>query len=575
MKQLQKFVPILEWLPQYNRQQLKGDLFAGMTVGVMLVPQGMAYALIAGLPPVYGLYAALVPQVVYAIFGTSRQLAVGPVAMDSLLVAAGVGMLASEGTATYIQFALLTAALMGLIQLTFGLVRMGFITNLLSRPVISGFTSAAAIIIGLNQLKYLFGFQLIKSNQVHEILLDVVGRISEIHLPTFLLGIAGIVVIILAKRVGRTLPGSLIAVVIGTLFSYSVRGSSLEISIVGAIPEGLPSFVWTFDDWATIRELLPLSLTIAVVAFMEGFSVAKAMEAQNKNHKLSPNQELVSLGLANFIGSLFQSYPVAGGFSRTAVNHQSGARTPMSLIISAFVVMSALLFLTPLLYHLPHAILASIIMMAVSSLIDWRYARKLAHDSKLEFALLIGVMLVTLSWGLVQGIIIGVVLSVLIILYRMAYPHIAILGRIKGHTEFRNLKRFQSLDVWPHLLIMRIDAPITFINIQYVKDFISERVIQSAEPIEAVIIDAGPISYLDATGVQGLEELVDELSGYEIRLLLSDVVGPVRDRMSRSGLMRKIGQDNVYLSLDAAVSCALNHSTNADKVLASQANEQE
>ncbi|MEQ8924427.1 MAG: sulfate permease [Fulvivirga sp.] len=549
---MRKFFPILDWLPSYSGKHLKGDLFAGLTVGVMLIPQGMAYALIAGLPPVYGLYASIVPQIVYAFFGTSRQLSVAPVAMDSLMVAAGVSVMAVQGTDQYITYAIMLAFFMGLFQLLLGMFRMGFITNLLSKPVINGFTSAAAIIIGLNQLKYLMGVEILKTNKVYLIVWDAIQKINDTHLVTLLLGVAGIVLIKLVKRVNSNIPGALIAVVVGILIVVVFSLDQSGVAVVREIPSGLPTFTWPSFSFETVSSLLPLALTISIVAFMEAYSVAKALETKSGDHKIKANQELIGLGAANVIGSLFQSYPVTGGFSRSAVNFQAGAKTPMASIISAVLIAITLLFLTPLFYYLPEAILASVIMVAVSGLIDFGYIKQLWHDSKVDFALLLATLLITLNFSMVPGIVSGVVLSILVLLYRTAYPHIARLGKLKGFNEYRNLARFKDLEVWDNLLIMRVDAPITFINIQFVKEYI-ESAVSTNPKIERVIIDAGPVSMIDATAANGIREILWYLKGRGITLVFSDVIGPVRDVFHKTGLMAEIGADNIFLTLNSAV----------------------
>ncbi|MDF9798816.1 SulP family sulfate permease [Catalinimonas alkaloidigena] len=553
MKLIQKVLPITNWLPAYKNEYLKGDIFAGITVGIMLIPQGMAYALIAGLPPVYGLYASIVPQIIYAIFGTSRQLSVAPVAMDSLLVAAGVSVLATQGTDAYIGFAILLAFFMGAFQLLLGVLRLGFITNLLSKPVISGFTSAAALIIGLNQLKYLLGIELVKSNRVYEILWSAIQQIDHIHWFTLLIGIAGIALIKGAKKIHKNIPGALVAVVFGTLLVYFMQLNEAGVSIVKTIPEGLPAFQLPNLSLGKLGEIVPLALTISVVAFMEAYSVAKAIEAKKRDYKVLPNQELVALGAANVVGSLFQAYPVTGGFSRSAVNYQSGANTPIASIISAALVALTLMFLTPLFYYLPEAILASVIMVAVAGLIDISYARKLWKDSKMEFLLLLATFLVTLNFSMVPGIVTGVVLSILVLLYKAAYPHIARLGRVKGYHEFRNITRFKELEVWENLLILRVDAPLTFINIQYFKEYVENAIQDSEGKIDTVILDAGPISHLDATASLGLKELLEFLKEKDIRFVLCDLIGPVRDTLHRTGLIDFIGKDNIFFDLNEAV----------------------
>ncbi|GAB4248279.1 MAG: sulfate permease [Ekhidna sp.] len=547
-----KFLPIVEWVSSYRKEFLRGDLAAGVTVGIMLIPQGMAYALIAGLPPVYGLYASIVPQLIYAVFGTSRQLSVAPVAMDSLLVAAGVSLMAEEGTEAYIQLAILVAFLMGLFQLLLGVLRMGFITNLLSKPVISGFTSAAALIIGINQLKYLLGIELTRSNRIYEVVWDALRSLSDIHLLTFVLGLMGILVIKGAKRIHKSVPGALVAVALGILATYYLSLNEAGVAIVREIPEGLPAFVWPTLDWEQTKTVLPLAMTISVVAFMEAFSVSKAIEAKHSTYKVRPNQELIGLGAANFIGALFQSYPVTGGFSRSAVNNEAGANTPLSSVVSAFLIALTLLFLTPLFYYLPMAILASVIMVAVATLIDIGYVRKLWKQGKLEFWLLILTFLVTLNFSMVPGIVTGVVLSVLLLLYKSAYPHIALLGRLKGQSEFRNIKRFKNLELWDDRLVLRIDAPLTFINIQHIKEYLQTTLARNPS-VKYILLDASAISHLDASAIDGLTELIGHLKEKDVELFLADVIGPVRDVLYKTGLLQLIGEAHIFLTLNDVI----------------------
>lgn len=572
MKLIHRIFPITEWLGNYKREHLGGDVFAGLTVGIMLIPQGMAYALIAGLPPEYGLYASIVPQIIYAILGTSRQLSVAPVAMDSLLVAAGVSVLAVEGTDSYIAFAILLAFFMGAFQLLLGAFRLGFITNLLSKPVISGFTSAAALIIGLNQLKYLLGIELVRSNRIYEIVVNAFQNINSTHLITMCLGIGGIILIKSVKRISKKIPGSLLAVIIGILVVYFFQLDQSGVGIVKEIPEGLPSFQIPNLTVDKITNLIPLALTISLVAYMEAFSVAKAIESKKRNYKVMPNQELIALGAANLVGSLFQSYPVTGGFSRSAVNYESGANTPLSSIISAGLVALILIFLTPLFYYLPTAILASVIMVAVSGLIDFGYVKRLWFDSKVEFVLLMITFLVTLNFSMVAGIVAGIVFSVLILIYKSAYPHIARLGRVKGHHEFRNIRRFKDLEIWEDIMIIRVDASLTFINIQYFKEYIEKEIHESRTEIKTIILDAGPISYLDATASDGLRDLLEYLDGLSIQFLVCDLIGPVRDSIYQTHLVDRLIEKNIFLDLNEALRYATTNDPGRFKEYALQAN---
>ncbi|MCE7990399.1 MAG: sulfate permease [Roseivirga sp.] len=552
MKSIRKYFPILEWLPQYKKHQLQGDLFAGITVGVMLIPQGMAYALIAGLPPVYGLYASLVPQLIYAMLGTSRQLSVAPVAMDSLLVASGVAVLATEGTEAYIHFAILLAFFMGAFQLLLGGVRLGFITNLLSRPVISGFTSAAALIIGLSQLKYLLGVDIIKSNRVYEIVANTVDKLGEVNIAPLLIGLLGIIIILLTKRISKKIPGALIVVILGTIASYGLNLHAFGVSIVKEIPGGLPAFIIPDFKLGSFGELIPLALTIAVVAFMEAYSVSKALEAKKRDHKVMPNQELIALGVSNLVGSFFQSFPVTGGFSRSAVNHQVGANTLLSSVFSVLLIGLTLLFLTPLFYHLPHAVLASIIMVAVIGLVDRKYARYLYQTDKVEFLLFIVTFLITLNLGMINGIVSGIVFSILILLYKAAYPHVAILGKVENSKEFRNIERFDNLQQWDNLLIMRVDTPYAFINIQTIKDRVLKEAELRKEKLTHIILDASSVSHVDATAIQEINALTLTLKEMGIQLVFTSVIGPVRDAFHKNW-SREGTQGQMFLNTNVAV----------------------
>ena len=545
--------PGIQSLLHYDTRNLRYDASAGLTVGVMLIPQGMAYALIAGLPPVYGLYAALVPQVIYAIMGTSRLLAVGPVAMDSLLVAAGLSLVATQGSDEYIAYAILLALMVGLFQLLLGLLKMGFITNLLAKPVISGFTSAAALIIALGQLKHMLGYDIRSGANIVLLVSDAIRGANEIHGLTLAIGAVALVVILLLKRAYPRLPNSLFVVIAGMILVYFFDLEEAGVSIVGHIPNGLPGFQLPTWHWPTVKDLLPLALTIAVISFIEAYSISKTLEAKKRDHHVNANKELLALGASNVVGSLFQAFPTTGGFSRSAVNYESGGRTQVTALISAVIIGLVLLFLTPLFYYLPKTILAAVIMTAVVGLVDLRYSYSLWFTNKVEFAILFSTLLITVTFGMVQGIFGGVILSIILLLYRLGYPHIAILGRVPHHQEFRNVKRFENLEEWDELLILRLDSPLTFVNVQFFRDQLEKALRKRGGKIKAVLLDAGPISQVDATATNGLEDLLHSLQGRGIQFYMADVVGPVRDQLYRSGLVEKIGRTHFFLNLNDAV----------------------
>ena len=552
---LKRYFPIFDWLPGYQKQWLSGDLSAGITVGIMLIPQGMAYAMIAGLPPVFGLYAALVPQIVYALMGTSRQLAVGPVAMDSLLVASGLGALALSGLEEYIAMALFLALFMGGIQLLFGLLKMGFLVNFLSKPVISGFTSAAAIIIGLSQLKHLLGTDIEGSSQIHILLSNAFKTLGDTNLFTLGLGIAAIVVIRTLKGINRKIPGALVAVVLGVMAVYFLGLSSSGVRIVGEVPDGLPALTLPAVDTTRISELFPIALTLALIAFMEAISVAKAVEEKRGENHVKANQELVALGASNIIGSLFQSYPTTGGFSRTAVNDQAGAHTGLASLISSAVVGLTLLFLTPAFYYLPNAVLAAIIMVAVFGLIDLKYPARLWKNRKDEFVLLVITFLLTLGLGIKEGILLGVLASLLLLVYRISKPHIAILGRIRDTPHFRNLDRFTTDTENPEdFLILRFDGQLFFGNKDYFREQLQKQIEKKGEGLQYVILNAEAVNYIDSTAVFMLRSLVADLKKENIRFAVAGAIGPTRDILYTSGLIEDIGKENLFTNTNEAFS---------------------
>ncbi len=551
---LRSFFPILDWLPNYKKTHFSGDLFAGLTVGVMLIPQGMAYAMLAGLPPIFGLYAAFVPQIIYAFMGTSRQLAVGPVAMDSLLVAAGLGALAISKIEDYISMAVFLAFFMGAIQLLLGILRMGFLVQLLSKPVINGFTSAAAIIIGMSQFKHLLGVQVPSNNRLHVLLIDIFGQLDNTNVYALGLGILSMIIIWGFKKWIPKFPGILVAVVLSILVVYWTRWDLNGLRIVGDVPEGLPAISFPRITMENIQTLLPTALTLALVAFLEAVSVAKAIQEQHKDYEINANQELRALGLSNIVGSFFQSYPTTGGFSRTALNHFAGAKTGLSFLISAAVVATTLLFLTPLFYYMPLTTLAALVLVAVSSLIDIKYPLVLLKTRMDEFLLLNVTFLTTLFVGITQGILFGVALSLVLLIYRISNPHFAFLARIKGSSIFKNIERFPSeVENRDDLIIIRFDAPLFFGNRDFFKKIILEAASKKKQTLKAIILNAESINYIDSSALDTLLEMVRVCKSNNTRFIIAGAIGPARDVLLKKKVRKTIGSKNFFVSIALAV----------------------
>ena len=546
---LKKFFPILTWLPNYSGSTFKSDFIAGITVSFLLIPQGMAYALIAGLPPIYGLYAALSPQIIYALLGTSKQLAVGPVAMDSLLVAAGLGTINILGPEEYIQSAILLAFLSGTIQFLLGLFKMGFLVSFLSKPLIKGFTSGAAIIIGLSQVKHMLGISLHQSNKIQLFAISLVNSEISIHFPTLMIGVISIFILLILKKWTPKIPSALVVVILSSLWVYFGKQYQEGVAVVGLVPGGLPSFNTPNFNIETIKNLIPISLTLAIVGYLESISISKTIAEKYKYYQLNPNQELIALGSSNIIGSLFQSYPTTGGFSRTAVNDQAGARSGVASLICALVVAITVSFFTQWFFYLPKAVLGSIIIVAVIQLIDIKYAIRLYNSRKDEFAILLFTFILTLFVGISQGIIYGIILSLLLLVYRASKPHYAFLGRIGSTNYFQNIERFpDEVTVREDLIILKFDAQLFFGNIEFFKQLVFDAVEKNSKKIKGFIINARSINYIDSTAAEELVVIIKKLQKKDIRVMIVGAIDPSRDIIINSKLIDVLKRQNLFVT---------------------------
>ncbi|SHK33687.1 sulfate permease, SulP family [Rhodothermus profundi] len=562
---LQRLVPAATWLRNYQAAYFRGDLTAGLTVGIMLIPQSMAYALLAGVPPVYGLYASLVPLVVYALLGTSRHLAAGIIAIDMLIVAAGLTPLASPGSPRYLALVLLLTALVGALQLIMGMARLGFLVNLLSRPVLTGFMSAAALIIAFSQLGSLLGLSLSRGAPPHRLLWEALTHLSAIHWPTLLLGLGAILVLIGLQRYAPRVPAALVVVLLTTLLVWLFRLEQTGVAIVGEIPRGLPTWSLPEINFSALGSLFPTALTLALVQFMSVITLGKAFAARYR-YSIRPNRELFALGAANLAGSFFQSLPVSGSFSRTAVNAQAGARTPLSNVIAASVVALTLLFFTPWFYYLPVPALAAIIIVAAVGLLDLRGLHALWRIKRTDGAIALLTFAITLLLGVQEGVLSGIAASVIAIMYRISRPNVAELGHLPGTRSFRDMRHHPEARPIPGLLLLRIDASFSFANADFLQDLLLSRT-RDDPSIRAVILDASSINDLDTTAAATLKETARILQEQGVTLYFAGVKEPVLETMRRSHLVDQLGADHFFLSPHRAVLHILRQWGQADTYL--------
>ena len=543
---------ITNWLPNYTTDTLRQDAVAGLTVGVMLIPQGMAYAVIAGMPPIYGLYAGLVPLLVYPFFGSSRQLALGPVAIDMLIVGASIGALAQVGTERYVALAILMTAMVGLMQMAMGMMKLGFVANLLSRPVIAGLTSAASLIIGASQLGNLLGLELGRSEYVHVLLWEALQHVTDTHLLTFGVGTACIVLLLLLPRWAPRVPAALVVVVGATLAGWAFELDERGVEVIGAIPTGLPGpEVWS-TSLSELNTLIPAAVTLALVQFMKDVSLGRVF-ASRHGYTIDANRELIGVGAGNFFGSLFQAIPASGSFSRSAVNDQAGAQSPLANVFAAAVIGLTLLFLTPLFYYLPVPALAAIIIVAGISLIDVHELRNLFQARRRDGTIALFTVGAILFIGLQEGILLGIGASVVAVLFRISRPNVAELGHVPGTRRFRDLDRFEQAVRLADIMVLRVDASFSFANAEYFKDFILEKSEREGRSVEVVVVDGSSINDLDTTAIGALFSVVESLEEMGIELHLTGLIGPVREVVRRSGLHALLGEDHFHLDTHEAV----------------------
>ncbi len=556
---LQKYFPILVWTRSYTQLDLSSDLLAAVIVTIMLIPQSLAYALLAGLPPEVGLYASIAPLIVYAVFGTSRTLAVGPVAVASLMTAAAVGELATQGSPEYVGAAVVLAFLSGLMLTVMGLLRLGFLANFLSHPVISGFITASAIIISAGQLKNLTGVPIHGHNLLH-IVESFVSQIDQLNIPTTLIGVAAVAFLYWSrKRVKPLLRGKgyserladagakmapILSIVVTTSIVFLLGLDGAGVKIIGDIPNVLPTIHIPGFDRELWMSIATPALLISIVGYVETVSVAQTLAAKRRQ-RIDPNQELIALGTANLGSAVSGGFPVTGGFSRSVVNFEAGAQTPAAGAFTALGIAFATVFLTPLLFFLPKATLGATIFVAVLSLIDKKSIVHTFEYSKADFAAMMATILLTLTTGVEIGITAGVLLSLFLHLQRTSKPHYAIVGRVRGTEHFRNILR-HDVQTHPETLSIRVDESLYFPNARFLEDTINGALADNAA-IRNVVLMCPAVNFIDSSALESLELLNERLRDSGVRLHLSEVKGPVMDRLTKTHFLSNLS-GNIYLS---------------------------
>ena len=532
-------------------QTLFKDFIAAITVSVMIIPQAMAYAVLGGFPPIYGLYACLVPLLLYPLFGTSPYLSVGPVALVSILLAGGLGLFEQPFSAEYVQLGLLVSILAGVFQCMLASFKLGSLVNFLSHPVLSGFTSAAALIIITSQTSTLLGIEVERSSSIIDMIYRLISSLSGLDLKSSVIGVTSLFLILCLKRIRKSFPAALLVVVAMSVLVYFLKLESVRV--VGSIPSGLPSFLNPITlDATTIIKVLPLSIVIGLVSFVESMAIAKSLGSKHGIYRYNSNRELWALGISKIGGAFFQSIPNTGSFGRSAINESAGAKTGWSSIFASIIIGVSLLLFTKVFSYIPYPVLAALVISAVLKLIDLKEIRHLFSHDKSDFWVLAITLVVTLFLGVKAGIISGIILSIIMLLQAVATPHIAILGKIDNAGIYRNVKRFKEAEVHDDILIIRYDSDIFFGNAQHFFNTV-ESELSVRKDVRYLVLDLTSVIKIDSTGIRKFDQLIESLHDNDVDIHFAGAKGPLRDRLNDEGLILKVGQDNQHMTIDRAI----------------------
>ena len=551
MQFLHRFVPLFLQLKTYTKPKFYKDVFAGLTVGTVLIPQGLAYGLMAGVNPIYGLYAGFIPLFIYALFGSSTKLSIGPVAISAILIFDGVRKIADPMSGEYLALVIALGLFIGVLQIVLSFLKLGIVANFLSRPVIAGFISAAVIIIVGTQLKDALGFAIPIFPNTFEVYAFAVKNLGDVQWISVVIFVTAILIISLFQKFSPKVPGPFIAVALSIVVCYIFRLDRVGLDIVGRIPSGLPDMVFPDITFQNLQLLLPTIFTVTLIGMVESISIAKTMESKYKDHHVNTNQELFALGISKVIGSLFSSIPSSGSFSRSAINGNSGSTTNISSIVTFILMAFALLFFMPLFTYLPKSVLAAIILISVFSLFDYKEAINLWKTHKQDLAMMLTTFAMTLIFGIETGVFSGVLLSILMVLYKSSRPHMAVLGNIPGTHYYRNMERYQKAEGFDLGVIIRFDNQLYFGNADFFKEGMLDIINQQEKDLKYVILKAQNIYDIDSSGIHKLRELDNYLKDNNIELHLCGAIGPVRDILYKSGLLNE--EDKHHASVHDAV----------------------
>lgn len=564
MNAFERWVPPAQWLKHYNKKDFTADLVAGLVVSIMMVPQSLAYALLAGLPPEMGLYASILPIFAYALFGSSRALSVGPAALIAIMTASFSSQFATPGTPEYNTIAILLALISGAILICLGVLRLGFLANLLSHPVISGFVTGSAIIIAMSQVKHFLGIEA-SGNSLAEILMSLSTSISQTNFYSLTIGVISLAGLFWLKTYFKNIlvaiglnsyvagliakSGPVFVIIFATLAVTTFALVDKQVLVVGDIPSGLPALAmpdWSFE---LIRSLLPAAAILSLVGFIESVSIGQAF-ATRERQKINTNNEFIGLGSANLMAGFSGGFSVTGSFSRSAVNFEAGAKSQFSGVLAAFIILISLYFLTDIFYFMPNAVLAATIILAVTSLVDIKTIFSVWRYSKQDGIAMLGTIITVLIYGVDTGIIVGVSLSILLFLWHTSNPHIAIVGQIPGTEHYRNIERHHA-EVHPEILTLRVDENLFFANCRTLEEKVSQLMAERTE-VKDVILMFTAVNMVDVSALESLESISESLKSIDVKLHLSEVKGPVMDKLKKSDFLQHLTGE-VFLSQHKAI----------------------